>query len=113
MLCALSVTLVDNRQIKLLNRRYLKRNRVTDVLAFPLKGKEDVAGDGLLGEIIISVEQALKEARRRKVPPQQEIILYGIHGLLHLLGYDDIKPDDRIRMETRQQSLLRQFCQPV
>lgn len=118
---SLSIVLVDNKQIKQLNRRFLKRNRVTDVLAFPLeelnhKGTKStkmklnsLCPPCLCGEIIISVEKAYQEARLRKIHPHHEIVLYCVHGLLHLLGYDDHRPKDKKRMRARQEQILRKF----
>jgi probable rRNA maturation factor len=108
--CELSVTLVDNKQIKQINRRYLKRNETTDVISFTLKGKEDNVQDKLLGEIVVSVEKAVEEARIRQIAPAQEILLYCIHGLLHLLGYDDLSPRARKQMNKRQTELLLAFA---
>ncbi len=107
----LSVVLVDNELIKKLNRRFLKQNRITDVLAFPFtraerEKRKDERGE--FGEIIVSVQKAYQEARRRKIPPDQEIILYCIHGLLHLLGYNDHNRKDRLKMWLRQEQILRQ-----
>ena len=101
-----SLVLVDNRRIKSVNRKYLKKNRITDVISFPLGDRQDPAGDNLLGEIIVSVEKARQEARRRKIPAQKEVLLYCVHGLLHLLGYDDMTPRKRRRMERRQGEMI-------
>jgi probable rRNA maturation factor len=110
----LSIVLVGNNQIRKINRQYLKRNRITDVVAFPLADKEKkpqrprrlCGEDNLIGEIIVSVEKALTEARIRKIHPHQEIIRYCVHGLLHLLGYDDHRRKDRKRMWNKQEQIL-------
>lgn len=75
-----SVVLVDNRQIRSLNRRFLKRDRPTDVLAFPI-------GGDLLGEIYVSREQARRQARACGLPLREELPGLVLHGFLHLLGY--------------------------
>jgi len=77
----LSVAIVDDAQIREINRRFLDHDYATDVIAFPLDDEE--------GEIVISADRALAEASERGVEPLAELMLYVVHGLLHLLGYDD------------------------
>jgi probable rRNA maturation factor len=76
-----SFAFVTDRMIKKLNKRFLHRNFATDVISFPLEGNK------FLGEIVISTERAIIEAKRRVIPVEKEILFYCIHGLLHLLGY--------------------------
>ena len=95
-----SVVFVSRAAIRRLNRRFLKHDTVTDVLAFPM-------GDGLLGEVIVSPEVAAAEARRRGIPVREELLRYVAHGILHLMGYDDHRPRDRARMWKRQERELR------
>jgi probable rRNA maturation factor len=100
----LSLCFVDNAAIRQLNAQYLGRDEATDVLAFPLgEGPEE---DRVLGEIVVSVEKALDEARRRDIPADAEIALYTAHGLLHLLGYDDHEPDATRRMRDAERQAL-------
>ncbi|MFA5794085.1 MAG: rRNA maturation RNase YbeY [Candidatus Brocadiia bacterium] len=99
----LSLVLVDNDLIRKLNSRFLKRNRITDVIAFPLG---DDGSKGEFGEIIVSIEKAYQEAHRRKIAPEGEIVLYCVHGLLHLLGYDDHSVKDSLEMWERQREIL-------
>ena len=95
-----SIVFVSRAEIRKLNRKFLKHDYVTDVLAFPM-------GDGLFGEVIISPEVAAKEARERGIPIREELLRYVAHGILHLMGYDDHKPRDRDRMWKRQERELR------
>ncbi|NQV04742.1 MAG: rRNA maturation RNase YbeY, partial [Candidatus Omnitrophica bacterium] len=60
----------------------------------------------VLGDVVVSAETARREARKRKVPIQKEICLYLVHGILHLLGYDDKKSIDRKRMRAKEKELL-------
>lgn len=79
-----SVFFCGDRRIAGLNRRWRRKGRPTDVLAFP-------AGDGergFLGDIVISVPYATRQARRRGEAPSREIDRLLLHGYLHLLGYD-------------------------
>ncbi|MBM4037742.1 MAG: rRNA maturation RNase YbeY [Planctomycetes bacterium] len=102
----LSLCFVDNAAIRALNARYLGHDHITDVLAFPFADAADPTPDRLLGEIIVSVEKALAEARRRRIPPERELALYTAHGLLHLLGYDDHTPAHRRRMRRAERLAL-------
>jgi probable rRNA maturation factor len=70
--------------MRTLNRRYRRKDRTTDVLAFPAGG----GGEPLLGDIVISVPYASRQARRRGEPVSREIERLLVHGLLHLSGYD-------------------------
>jgi len=94
-----SVALVDDKTMAGLNRRYLGRRGPTDVLAFPFD--QGPAGKDL-GEIVISVETARKVARRRKKSIKQEIYLYAVHGLLHLLGFDHKTPSEAKEMRKKE-----------
>jgi len=100
----LSLCYVDDAAIRELNERYLGHRRATDVLAFPLG--EGPGPDRLLGEIVVSAETAVAEAARRGIPADAELALYTVHGLLHLLGYDDQAPADRRRMRRAERAAL-------
>lgn len=98
---AVSVVFVGDDEIRELNRRFLGEDRATDVLAFDLSedgSRGDPHPDDLLGEIVVSVETARREASARGVPLDRELALYALHGLLHLLGLDDADPASRRRM---------------
>ena len=76
-----SVLFCGDRRMRSLNRRFRGKNRSTDVLAFP-------AGGDLLGDIVISVPYAAREARRHGTPAARELDRLLVHGFLHLCGYD-------------------------
>lgn len=88
----LSVALVDDATIHDLNRHYRRRNRPTDVLSFSMTEGEPppvVAGvPELLGDVVISVPTARRQARKRRRPLLEELTTLLAHGLLHLLGHD-------------------------
>ena len=98
----LSIAFVDNEEIKRLNERFLGFNEVTDVIAFPLNNKEDF----LSGEIVISVETAVEVANRKKSNVEGEIILYLVHGILHLLGYNDNNKKNAKIMHKKESEIL-------
>lgn len=94
-----TVALVDDAVIRRLNRRFLGKDRPTDVLAFP--------GDSpYLGDVAISVERARVQARRAGHPVAAEVALLAAHGVLHLLGYDDRTRRHRAELMRRQRALL-------
>ena len=93
-----SVLFCADRRMRGLNRRYRGMDRSTDVLAFPAEG----AGRGFLGDIVISVPYAAREARRRRESHSREIDRLLVHGLLHLMGYDHETDDGEMeRLERR------------
>ena len=94
----LSLVYVDDVEIAKLNERYLKHQGPTDVLAFPIDSDE--------GEIIISGETALREATERKIEPKGELMLYTIHGTLHLLGYDDKTEEEANQMHDIEKKMI-------
>jgi probable rRNA maturation factor len=100
---ALSIALVDDRAIRRLHRDHLGLDSATDVLAFPLEG----APGGALGEVVASAETARREAAARGLAPADELLLYVVHGVLHLLGFDDHAPADRRRMRAAERKALR------
>ena len=79
-----SVLFCGDRRMAALNRRWRRKSRSTDVLAFP-SGKN---GDRFLGDIVISVPYASRQAARRGESPSREMDRLLVHGYLHLLGYD-------------------------
>lgn len=87
-----SVLFCADARMRSLNRRYRGKDRSTDVLAFP----SGEAGGGLLGDIVISVPYAAREARRRAEPRAREIDRLLVHGLLHLMGYDHETDDGQM-----------------
>ena len=99
----LSVLLCDDATIHALNRDYRKKNKPTDVLAFAMREGDDghLAGD-LLGDVIISLETATRQAKERGVVTRDEVMMLLAHGLLHLLGWDHQTDadDQRMRAET-------------
>ncbi|NLF68435.1 MAG: rRNA maturation RNase YbeY [Candidatus Anammoximicrobium sp.] len=103
----LSIAVVGDRAIRQLNRRYLQHDYATDVISF-LFG----SGAGSLeGEIVVSADTAATQAPQYGLSPQDELLLYVLHGTLHLVGYDDTTPPARRKMQARQRRYLRR-CQP-
>jgi len=104
--CDLSIILVDNNQIKRLNKEYLNKKHSTDVLAFSMKEGKALRGDEkLLGDIAICVEKARMVARATNISLEKEIDLYLVHGILHLLGYRDKTEKERASLFKKQEKL--------
>jgi probable rRNA maturation factor len=111
-----SVAVVSDRLIRALNRRYLGRDRATDVLAFPQAPRKPAGqaprkppgqgAGGLLGDVVVSAERAAAQAPRYGQTVERELELLVIHGVLHLLGYDDTTPRSRARMRRREREIL-------
>lgn len=87
-----SIAFVGDRKIRELNKAYRKKDRATDVLAFPGEGE-------FLGEIIINYAQIKRQAKRFNHSVDKELGFILVHGLLHLLGYDDETDKSRKEME--------------
>jgi pyridoxine 5-phosphate synthase len=84
----LSILLVDDGRMAELNRAYRRKTGPTNVLAFPMPGGEDPGGGIMLGDIVISVDTAKREAGQRKISCHSRIKRLLVHGFVHLLGYD-------------------------
>ncbi len=83
----ITLSFVGTKAIKILNRKFLKKDAATDVLSFPV-GKKGPDGKFYLGDIIISVPQAFKQCFAQPCGLESELEHLTIHGFLHLLGYD-------------------------
>jgi probable rRNA maturation factor len=83
----LSVALVGDKEMRRLNAKYRNKHTTTDVLAFPVEDQPSSVSI-LLGDVIISVEQARRQAKETKTTLKSEMVTLLIHGILHLLGYD-------------------------
>jgi len=105
----ISLAFVDNPTIHRLNQRYLQHDEPTDVLSFPLS---EANASRLAGELVLGVEIAVEQAAHRGHDVQVELLLYVIHGLLHLCGYDDHEDADRIAMRERERHYLGQLGLP-
>ena len=103
----LSVLLVDDLRIQSLNREHREMDKPTDVLAFPQDESPPAGAPRLLGDIVISLETALRQARSRKRTLLPEVRFLLAHGLLHLLGFDHANPRDKRRMDAATRRLVR------
>jgi rRNA maturation RNase YbeY len=99
----LSLALVTDPEIQILNRQYRGKDKPTDVLSFPLA---DGLQPFLLGDVVISVETAARQAQRRGHSLREELQILLVHGILHLLGYDhEISRSEAIRMRRKEEEV--------
>ena len=107
-----SVSLVNDEVIHVLNKDYRGIDRPTDVLSFALDEAEEPVeiggpGDHLLGDIIISAETALRQGKEYGHGFNRELVYLGVHSLLHLLGYDHMNKEDKAVMREEEEKALR------
>ncbi len=120
---AVHILLCDDEAIRAYNQQWRKIDRSTDVLSFPLisypNGKtagtsrkrlleayDDETDCCMLGDLIISVPHALAQAEEYGHSPEREFAYLTVHGLCHLMGYDHIEPEDKIRMRAKEEEIL-------
>lgn len=109
----LSLLFVDDREIQELNRRFLNRDKPTNVLAFSMREGEFAAlHPHLLGDVVISVETSRRQSKRARLTEMEMIGLLLIHGILHLLGYEHERGGRGAReMSLKQKGLFEQCHQ--
>jgi rRNA maturation RNase YbeY len=108
----LSVELVGDRRMRRLNRIYRHKDRTTDVLAFPMRESANPF-PALLGDLVISVPTALRQAEEAGRTLDEELATLLVHGVLHLCGYDHERSrNEATRMRQRERAILRAI-QPV
>lgn len=105
------VTLLDDEAIQELNRDYRGKDRPTDVLSFALnEGEEpkivDAPEEELLGDILISLETAARQAEEYGHGLERELAYLTVHGMLHLLGYDHEDPEEQAEMRVEEEAIL-------
>lgn len=123
---SLSLSLVNDREIQVLNREHRGKDKPTDVLSFPLyeDGDGTAARHGefvepdphtperLLGDVVISVDTARRQAAEYDAPLQNEVYRLLIHGILHVLGHDHEQPEERAAMEAEERRLAAAIDMP-
>lgn len=107
----LSIVIVTDRKIHEVNRKFLNHDFSTDVITFDLSDKETSRQKGsrvkeIEGEIFVSAVTARRKAQEFNISSKQELLLYIIHGILHLLGYDDHTAIDRNMMRKKEKEVL-------
>jgi probable rRNA maturation factor len=106
----LSVSIVGDRSIRIINREYLAKDRPTNVISFSLQeGDYGGISPHILGDVIISADTAAREAEQGAIPPFERLCFLLMHGILHLCGYDHERSgaDEAARMEKKERELFR------
>jgi probable rRNA maturation factor len=105
---ALTVLVTGDEEVRSLNARFTDTDAPTDVLSFP-SGDDD----GYLGDIVISVETARRQAEAGGHALEREVELLSVHGVLHLLGHDHARPGEKTAMWTAQSAALAALGNPL
>ena len=107
----ISVLLTDDAEMTVLNSEYRGIDAPTDVLAFAMCEGEDnqAVHPILLGDVVISLETAARQAAVAKHSLETEVAFLSVHGVLHLLGYEHETPEEEARMFAMQEAILREF----
>lgn len=115
------VTIVNNKQIREINKKYRNIARETDVLSFPMlrfkdgKGtiddddKNPDTGEVVLGDIVLSFEKALSQSKEYEHSFEREAAYLTVHSVLHLLGYDHEIDSDRIKMRNEEKKIMNEL----
>ena len=106
--CEFNIIVVDNDKIHEINKEYRNVDRETDVISFAMEDNMDVKYDDfrLLGDIYISIDRVYSQAKEYGHSELREICFLATHGILHLLGYDHMEPEDEKEMFALQNELL-------
>ncbi|MGD8786639.1 MAG: rRNA maturation RNase YbeY [Phycisphaerales bacterium] len=98
----LSIAFVGDKTIRNLNNRYLKKDSVTDVLAFP-------GDEGFFGEIIINYAQVKRQSKHYSKSVKDELVFVLVHGLYHLYGYGDRSKEEKDRMDKLSKKFIKEL----
>lgn len=110
----ISVTFVDNAEIRKLNAQYRDKDIETDVLSFPM-GTDGVydtnldTGAKILGDVVLSIEKAVEQADLYGHGLDREVGYLTVHSVLHLLGYDHMEPLDKVKMREHEETVMHQL----
>ena len=102
-----SIALVGETKMAALHKKFMNKPESTDVLTFELE--HDARGRVTAGEVVVCVSYAQKEAKRRGIKVENELLLYALHGVLHLSGYDDSPSVEHARMHKEEDRILKRI----
>ena len=107
----LNIVIVDNKKIQELNKIYRDKDAVTDVISFAFEESDNLKYDNMrfLGEIYISYDKCVEQAKEYGHSIEREFCYLAVHGLLHLLGYDHIKEEDKKIMRALEEEILDEY----
>jgi len=102
----ISIVIVNDAQIKKVNKEFLGRSYVTDVISFDLSDEDS---DGRVFELVVNAQETLRQAKSRGHSSESELALYVVHGFLHDVGFDDATPRKAARMHRMEDEILDEF----
>lgn len=102
-----SITFVDDKEIRKLNKEYRGIDKSTDVLSFPLYDENEVIDNPLLGDIVISLETAKRQSKDFGHTIEREVMYLTAHSMFHLLGYDHMENDDKKLMREKEKQAMK------
>ena len=108
----ISIVFTDDESIKILNQQYLGKNKTTNVISFSLReGKYGDINPQILGDVVISLDTAQKDALKSNLTFEEEVDFLLIHGILHLLGYnhENTSRDETIKMKQKEKELFNKI----
>ena len=105
----LSLLITTNEQIQEINCEYRQKDAPTDVISFAYNETENFGAVNMLGDIVISIERVKEQSSEYGHSDEREFYYVLCHGMLHLLGYDHIDPDDKVVMRKREEEILAAF----
>ncbi|RQD69774.1 MAG: rRNA maturation RNase YbeY [Tindallia sp. MSAO_Bac2] len=101
-----SISFVNNDEIQQLNRQYRGKNEPTDVLSFPMSFDDPAVEEKLLGDIVISTEKMLKQAREFGHGVKREMIYLVVHSVFHLMGYNHLDDESKEIMRLKEEQVM-------
>lgn len=106
-----SLLFTGNDEIQVINREYRDKDQPTDVISFAYHETEDfdIGPYDTLGDIVISLERVVEQAKEYNHSPKRELFYVLTHGILHLLGYDHIEEEERKEMRAKEEEILGSF----
>ena len=105
----LTILLTNDARLQELNREYLGVDAPTDVLSFPASESDPETGARYLGDILISIPRARAQAKAAAHPLESELQLLVVHGVLHLLGHDHARAEEKVQMWQAQAEILERL----
>ncbi|MFZ7119901.1 MAG: rRNA maturation RNase YbeY [Eubacteriaceae bacterium] len=107
--CEISLSFVENNEIRQLNKSYRNKDCATDVLSFPMYEESEtrIENEILLGDIVMSISKAAEQATEYGHTVEREICYLIIHGMFHLLGYDHMQDDEKKLMREKEKKVIK------
>ncbi len=106
---SLEINFVTNDYILEINKKHLQHNYYTDIITFNYSGENN----NLDGELYISFDEAIENSKRFDCKLKDELTRLVIHGVLHLVGYDDMNEKDKIEMKEKENELVTKICDKI